>query len=269
MFTAQQEQAFLEACDDWQFLLFLSLTLTGVRPGELCHLLLPDDLDLDAALLRVRNKPRLGWQVKTRNERDIPLVPVLAEVLRCHLDQRRLGPVFLRRTFRPSPSPGTLPVKGLEAELARRGAEQEQQAGQPLSRVERGRLAQRLWRQLGTVKEDRVRLEFLRLTRVIGLPGCTAPKMLRHQFATALQEGRVDPLIRNELMGHVAAGERSAGHGLGMTAVYTHTRAETRRQQLEQALHDRPAVLVARHWLDAHQGAQGLIRSDFASLLHE
>jgi hypothetical protein len=50
----------------------------------------------------------------------------------------------------------------------------------------------------------------------IELPECTAPKSLRRLFATALQEGRVDPAIRNELMGHAAAGERRAGHGLGM-----------------------------------------------------
>jgi hypothetical protein len=36
------------------------LTLTGLRPGELTHLLLPDDLDLDTGWLYVRNKPRLG-----------------------------------------------------------------------------------------------------------------------------------------------------------------------------------------------------------------
>ena len=79
------------ACDDWQFPLFLTLLLTGLRPGELCHLLLPDDLDLEAGVLRVRNKPRLGWQVKTRNQRDVPLVPALADVLRVHLGGRPPG----------------------------------------------------------------------------------------------------------------------------------------------------------------------------------
>ncbi len=80
LFTVEQERAFLTACDNWQFPLFLTQVLTGLRPGELAHLLLPDDLDLDARLLRVRNKPRLGWQVKTRNERDIPLIHVLADL---------------------------------------------------------------------------------------------------------------------------------------------------------------------------------------------
>jgi hypothetical protein len=77
--------------------------------------------------------------------------------------------------------------------------------------------------------------------------------MFRHLFATALQEGNVDPLIRNELMGHVAAGDRTAGHGLAMTAVYTHTRPATRRKQLELALESRPALAVARAWLAAHR----------------
>jgi hypothetical protein len=46
-------------------------------------------------------------------------------------------------------------------------------------------------------------------------------------------------------MGHAAAGARTAGHGLGMTAVYSHSRPETVRRQLEEALGGRPAVAVA------------------------
>ncbi|HKB35830.1 MAG TPA: tyrosine-type recombinase/integrase [Gemmataceae bacterium] len=251
LFSEEQERAFLEACDDWQFPLFLTLMLTGLRPGELTHLLLPEDLDLDAGLLRVRNKPRLGWQVKTRNEREVPLVPALAEVLRIHLGGRRTGPVFRRRRYAGGPS-GLLnspTLAALEQEWAAQIAAREEVAGRPLSRAERAGLARGLWRDLGAVKGDRVRVEFMRLTRSIGLPGCTAPKVLRHLFATALQEGRVDPLIRNELMGHVAAGERTAGHGLGMSAVYTHTRPEHRRRQLELALADRVAVAVAQEWV--------------------
>jgi integrase len=252
LFTAAQERAFLEVCDDWQFPLFLTLILTGLRPGELGHLLLPDDLDLGARVLRVRNKPGLGWQVKTRNERDVPMVPALADVLRLSLAGRCTGPAFLRRNWaeRPLPPLATANPTELEGELSQRVAAREAETGQPLTRAERGGLARRLWRELGIVENERIRNEFMRLTRAIELPGCTAPKVLRHLFATALQEGRVDPLIRNELMGHVAAGGRTAGHGLAMTAVYTHTRPETRRQQLEAALAPRAAVAAARAWLE-------------------
>ena len=86
-----------------------------------------------------------------------------------------------------------------------------------------------------------MRIEFKRITKRIGLAEVTAPKTLRHTFATALQDANVDPLIRNELMGHAPTRVTGLGAGLGMTTVYTHTRPETKRRQLETALASRPA----------------------------
>ena len=62
-FTAEQERQFLEACDDWQFPIFLTLLALACarRTGAS---LVPDDLDLESGWLRIRNKPALGWQVK-------------------------------------------------------------------------------------------------------------------------------------------------------------------------------------------------------------
>lgn len=99
IFSPDHEKAFLEACDDWQFLIFLTLILTGLRPGELTHLLLPDDLDLKTGMLYVRNKPHLGWQVKTWNEREIPLVDELKDVLKITVGDRLTGPAFLQRRY--------------------------------------------------------------------------------------------------------------------------------------------------------------------------
>jgi integrase len=246
LFSPDQERRFLEACDDWQFPLFLTLLLTGLRSGELTHLLLPEDLDLHTATLRVRNKPELGWQVKTRNERDIPVVAVLVEVLRQHLAGRTRGPVFVRRRFGNARADAVKLSLPPEQEREKRLRLESEGSGGPLSPADLLRQARRLWQQMGAVREDRVRTEFMRLTAHIGQSSHTAPKMLRHLFATSLQEGRVDPLIRNELLGHVAQGAGTAGHGLAMTAVYTHTRPETRRQQLEAALAHRPAVAVAQ-----------------------
>lgn len=67
--TSEQQVALLKACDEWKFPIFLTLMLTGIRPGELGHLLLPEDFDFEQNLLFVRNRIHLGWQVKTRNER--------------------------------------------------------------------------------------------------------------------------------------------------------------------------------------------------------
>ena len=96
-----------------------------------------------------------------------------------------------------------------------------------------------------------IRTEFLGLTLRIGRAEITAPKTFRHTFATILQDANVDPLIRNELMGHAPAGVSLPGAGLAMTAVYTHTRPETKRQQLEGAMSNRQAVEYARKWLQS------------------
>lgn len=68
-----------------------------------------------------------------------------------------------------------------------------------------------------------MRFEFVRIMQAAGRAEATCPKSWRHSFATLLQDANVDPLIRQQVMGHRPTG---AG-GLGMTANYTHTRAET------------------------------------------
>jgi integrase len=246
--SEDQERRFWEACDAWQFPIFVTLMLTGLRPGELIHLLLPDNLDLESGWLRVRNKPRLGWQVKTRNEREIPLVPALVGVLRQVVGDRRTGPVFRQRRcclqgFEPSLA--TLSMKELELEVVRRISSEEAEGGVGLARADRVDVAAKVWRDAGGLKYDWVRKEFKRITKAIGSAEITAPKTLRHGFATALQDANVDPLIRNELMGHAPASFGLSGAGLGMTAVYTHTRPETKRKQLEQALEKRQAAAIA------------------------
>jgi integrase len=144
---------------------------------------------------------------------------------------------------------GELFVEAARLEVAQRSeaaAANLEDSSQP--RVQQQAVAQTIWRDLGALKEDGLRKEFMALTRAIGLEDVTSPKTLRHTFATCLQDGNVDPLIRNELMGHVPIASTLAG-GLGMTTVYTHTRPETKRRQFDQALGELPAVGVARRWL--------------------
>ena len=110
------------------------------------------------------------------------------------------------------------------------------------------KLSRTIWRDCGALKTDRIRSEFIRLTKRLELPHFTAPKSLRHLFATCLQDGNVDPLIRSELMGHSTSATNGASHGLGMTATYTHSRPETKRKQLTDALSFRLAVQIAKLW---------------------
>ena len=57
----------------------------------------------------------------------------------------------------------------------------------------------------------------------------------------------MDPLDPQRVDGPFAWTYKKGG-GLGMTAVYTHTRPETRLRQLELALGSRPALEVAARW---------------------
>ncbi len=254
IFTAEQERKFLEACDDWQLPIFATLMLTGLRPGELTHLLLPDDVDLDGAWLLVRNKPDFGWQVKTRIERRLPLVPELTEVLRRIVGERQSGPLFLRRRRAGKATCGPAELSLDELRAAFRDRMQYQQGpGVASTRQQQCRVAKRLWIELGVIPETRLRGEFMKLTGAIGLPQVTAPKTLRHLFATRLQESNVDPLIRNQLMGHTPAGDAKGRGPLGMTAVYSHAGPETIRQQLEAATLRRPALQVIGKWLKARR----------------
>ena len=246
--NGEQERLLLDACDEWQFPIYQTLLVTGLWTGELVHLLLPDDLDLDTGWLHIRNKPALGWQVKTRNERDIPLTAPHVGVLRHMLNGRDTGPVFVQRRCFDGYVPPLIhcPPKELERRLSCRFLASTTDTS---DREARQRAAKTVWRDAGALREDWIRIEFMRLTKHIGIPEVTAPKTLRHTFATTLQDANVDPLIRNELMGHSIGGTSLSGNGLGMTAIYTHTRPETKRKQLEVAIHHRPAVQAAEAWL--------------------
>jgi integrase len=247
VFDAATELTFFQAASDWAFPIHFTLAKTGLRVGELTHLLI-EEVDLGSSWLHVRNKTELGWRIKTGNERVVPLLTEVVAVLRAVIGERQAGPVFLRERL-----VGHLPrLVGNREELARVCAERQQEArgsGQPLSRGEAQKIARGIWWQAGAVKADAVRKAFIGIMEEIGHPQATCPKSWRHSFATLLQDANVDPLIRQITLGHAA----TTGEGLGMTANYTHTRRETQREQIEQALRRWPGAL--RYALDRIRGA--------------
>jgi integrase len=238
VFDAATELAFLKACDVWAFGIHFVLAKTGLRVGELTHLLI-EDLDLVDGWLRVRNKPGLDWRVKTGAERVVPLLPEVVAVLRRVIGDRTVGPVFVRPRF-AGPSKLVGDGRLLATEVDRRCA----QAGDPASRADRARLARSVWWDAGAVKADAVRQSFIRVAASMGHVEATCPKSWRHTFATLLQDANVDPLVRQQTLGH----RPTSGTGLGMTATYTHTRPETQREQVFAAL---------RRWPESLQTAKG------------
>jgi len=255
VFDAESEVAFLRTADEWSFPIHLTLAKTGIRPGELAHLLI-EDLDLDGGWMHIGNKPELGWRVKTGRVRSVPLIDELALVLRRLIGGRTAGPVFLRQRFDPSDSLlGSATSQRMARRIARHVASAEQEAGAALSREQEARIAHRVWLEVGALRGEAIRQSFLRTAELAGLQGATCPKSWRHSFATLLQDAGVDPLVRQITLGHSLAGSIGS---LGMTTVYTHTRAETQRREIRRALAIWPRSLeVARTFArTCRQGAQ-------------
>ena len=242
--------AFFQAACAWSFPVFCSLAMTGLRPGELLHLLI-EDLDLVGGWLHVRNKPELGWLIKTRRQRAVPLAAELVEVLRSAIGVRAAGPLFVRPKFQPLAAPlANTNSRGLAKAFARRLADQAASAAEALTREQEARIARGVWRDAGAVKPGHIRNVFIRIMRAIGHEHVTCPKSWRHTFATLLQDANVDPLVRQLTLGHHPADSTTGS--LGMTALYTHTRPETQHREILRALSLWPAVLQF-----AHQWAQG------------
>jgi integrase len=244
VFDAKSELAFLQAADDWAFPVHFTLAKTGIRPGELVHLLI-EDLDLDGGWMHIRNKPELGWRIKTGRVRSIPLVEELTLVLRHVIGERPAGPVFLRQRFEGSCGPlASAPGHRLGRTVSRHVAAAEQDSQGALSREQEARIARRVWLEAGAVRTEAIRQTFIRTARLAGLENVTCPKSWRHSFATLLQEASVDPLVRQITLGHAPA-FAGPGAALGTTTIYTHTRPETQRREILRAVQLWPHSLEA------------------------
>ena len=258
VFAADTELAFLKGADAWAFPIHFTLAKTEfLRGGELIHLLI-EDLDLEKGWLAVCNKPELGWRIKTRRERGVPLVDELVAVLRRVIGDRQAGPVFVRQQFHPSAQ--RLAGAGRDAlarDVADRIENAEQQSGQNLSREQRAGIARTVWRDAGAIKPERIRQSFIRMAAAAGLSGATCPKSWRHTFATLLQDANVDPLVRQITLGHAPTG--SAEGALGMTSLYTHTRPETQHREILRAVRLWPESLVLAKRFAAGEWTSGIV----------
>ncbi|MEI8196730.1 MAG: tyrosine-type recombinase/integrase [Phycisphaerae bacterium] len=245
VFDAEQELAFLRAADLWGFAVHLTLAKTGLRPGELVHLLI-EEVDLDGGWLHDVSKAELGWTIKTGRERQVPLVSELVTLPRHVIGTRKAGPVFMRArlwgSLTPSSLAGNRRVFGRVAEERLSAARTN--GGHSLSRTEEARILRGIWRDAGATKEDRVRNSFISISKKIGIEA-TCPKSWRHTFATLLQQANAEVLVRQITLGHKPSSPEDSV--LGMTGNYTHTTPELQRREIERALRLRPQSLALVH----------------------
>jgi integrase len=82
VYTAEELTAFFASLkQDYHKLVFNLLLKCGLRDQE-AEYLCWSDIDLNAGMLRVRSKPELGFKVKDKEERELPLPPDLLEMLK-------------------------------------------------------------------------------------------------------------------------------------------------------------------------------------------
>jgi len=252
VFDQATELRLLQAADDWSFPINFVLAKTGVRVGELVHLLV-EDVDLEGGWLQINNKPELGWRIKTGRQRAVPLIDEVVSVFRRVIGGRTAGVVFRKEKFRAEDCPlGDASSQRLTREVDRRVTAAENGAALPMNRMAEAQLARTVWRDAGAASSDRIRCSFTRLTTALGLENATCPKSWRHTFATLLQDANVDPLVRQLVLGHAVTSGRESP--LGMTSVYTHTRPETLRREIFRALGLWPAALShGRQWAEGRE----------------
>lgn len=240
VFDEDTELRFLREAKSWEFPIHLTLAKTGIRPGELCHLLI-EEVDLKNGWISVRNKQDLGWATKTRNERTIPLITELRSIFRRVIGSRPNGPIFRRTQFVPTAGDFANPSRSdLVRALQTRIVAESQRIGRAVNRQEQLKLASSVWRDSGAFDPDQIRRSFIRIAKRCGLENATCSKSWRHSFATLLQDANVDPLLRQITLGHQPTGASGA---LGMTGIYSHSRPETLAREIDRALRTWPQVL--------------------------
>lgn len=141
VFDADTELAFFRAADAWAFPIHFTLAKTGLRVGELVHLLI-EDVDLDSGWLHVCNKTALGWRIKTGSERKVPLLSEVVTVLRHVIGARGAGPVFLRERFIRGALP---PLVSDRSGLEQSCNERKRATGQSLARTDLLRITRIIW----------------------------------------------------------------------------------------------------------------------------
>jgi integrase len=241
VFLPEQELKFFQAASEWAFAIHFVLAKTGLRTGELTHLLI-EEVDLQSRWLQIRSKPELGWITKTTRERRVPLIEEVARIFQHVIGERCSGLVFLRRSLGPRNPPVLTADRARLAEIACQRIQKERRhQGRALSRHEEARVLRSIWMDAGAVPEDLVRQCFIRAAKAAGLSG-TCPKSWRHTFATLMQQANVDLLVRQETLGHRPMAMESSV--LGMTGIYTHTTPQFQRQEIERALRLRPESLA-------------------------
>lgn len=218
--TLEMAVEFIEACDNYQLLLFAPMALYGLRAAEPCFLFrehLHDDW-LDVPCL-----PDLGYYTKGRREKRLPLLPCLNNLFRSAVASNSEGLLYRRREVianaKHTPLIG-MKLTELAAEFQRRGA-----APGICTAADRRRVRDRLLHDAGGINYGHIAGEFGKLARTLKWPRCATLKDFRHLTATCLENSGMPEHYRKFLL----------GQSPGRAAIITYTHLNQIRERFDEA----------------------------------
>lgn len=191
--TVPMAASFLQACDPYQFRLFVPMILLGLRAAE--PLLLFHE-KLTGEWLDVVCIPELDYRTKGVRDKRLPLVAGLADHLRAGGGR---GLLFVRRSVAEGRERAPLANASFDMlveEHRRRCAKAD-----ATSASERASIRQRLLADAGAMTYKMIQGEFTKVASQLGWPRQATLKDFRHLFATSMANGGVPEHERQYLMG--------------------------------------------------------------------
>ena len=98
---------------------------------------------------------------------------------------------------------------------------------------EERRVMSRFLRSLGQIPQNRLRQEFMKITKSIGMPERSRVHELRHLFITSMAETEINPMLAGQVAGHSTQ---------EMSDYYTHTRSQAQRRSIEKMIKNKSKV---------------------------
>jgi integrase len=191
--TVTMAASFLQACDPYQFRLFVPMILLGLRAAE--PLMLFHE-KLSREWLDVVCIPELDYRTKGVRDKRLPLVPGLADHLRGGGGR---GLLFVRRSIAEGRERAPLRDASFDTlveEHRRRCAK-----ANATSASERATIRDRLLHDAGAMTYKMIQGEFTNIASQLGWPKQATLKDFRHLFATSMANGGVPEHERQYLMG--------------------------------------------------------------------
>jgi integrase len=226
--TVAMAAEFIDACDDYQFPLFTTLILYGLRAAEPRHLFHEHH---DENWLKVPCIPELDYLTKGQRDKRFPLISPIGFHGSAGTPQQ--GLLFTRRQLLNSKRSAPLAGASLH-DLTQEFKKRCDMERQP-SAATRQLIREQVLRFAGGLNYDHIEHEFRAVAEKLHWPRAATIKDFRHLFSTCLENSGVPEFYRRYFM----------GQSPGKSAIVTYTHLNELRQQFDKAAQDSMEPIVS------------------------